>query len=73
MRTTLDIDAALLDQATNAVREDRLRRKDAAATTRKEVVELGLKALLRQLVSERLADEFEEGLAGTARRRRIRS
>jgi hypothetical protein len=34
---------------------------------------LGLKALVRQLVSERLAGEYEEGLAAPPRRRRVRT
>jgi len=73
VRTTLDIDGALLEEATNAVREDRLRRKDSAPTSRKGVVEAGLRALVRQLVSERLAGEFEEAVATAPRRRRVRS
>ena len=72
VRTTLDIDGALFDQAINAVREDRLRRKDSRPTTRSEVLELGLQALMRQLVAERLAGEFEEEIAAAPRRRRVR-
>ena len=72
VRTTLDIDGTLFDQAINAVREDRLRRKDSRPTTRSEVLELGLQALMRQLVAERLAGEFEEEIAAAPRRRRVR-
>lgn len=72
VRTTLELDGALLDRPTNVVREEPLRPKDAMLTARKAVVDLGSNVLVRQLVPERLAGDFEEGLATTPLRRRLR-
>ena len=73
MRTTLIIDDELLERAITAVKEDRFRRKDAAATTQSGVVELALQALLRQFASQRLAAGYEpDADIKTGRRRRVR-
>ena len=73
VRTTLDINDALLERAINAVTEDRLRRKDTTTATRTGVIELGLEALLRQFASQRLAAAYgAEPAAAAPRRRRVR-
>lgn len=65
MRTTLDLDDALLRDATSAIAREHLDRNEAVPVyTKTFVVEAALKALLREHAARRLSRMF--GAAPTA-------
>lgn len=74
MRTTLDLDDLLLREATNAIAEEHLDRKESVPLyTKTYVVESALRALLREHAARRLAGMFGAiPAASAAARRRVR-